>query len=174
MDRSKQAAPGLRTGRLRGTSVLAAPLVLFSVIALSFALASLLWAVGSSQSGPGAVASVVVPTVLGAAALAAIRGCFVDVAPSTEAPAESAAEGVHAGEVRDVVAWRTLRRVPQRSIVAARVRRGVWRLYVLELDDGSLVKLVGASPQQFPAHLLADAARLDMDDLDTLMGPEHS
>ena len=170
MDRSGTAASGLRPARLRGTSVLAAPLVLFAVIALSFALASLLWAVGSSQTGAGAVASVVIPTLLGAIALAAVRGCFVDVIHSSERTEEHASERI--GEVRDVVAWRTLRRVPQGSIVAARVRRGMWRLYVLELDDGTLVKLVGASPQQFPAHLLPDAATLDLEDLDVLMGPE--
>ncbi|RTL06936.1 MAG: hypothetical protein EKK62_12065 [Acidimicrobiia bacterium] len=72
--------------------------------------------------------------------------------------------------MRDVVAWRTVRRVPAETIAAARVRRGVWRLYVLELDDGTTVKLAGASPQQFPAWLLPDATQRDLEDLDVLLG----
>ncbi len=149
--------------RLRGTSVLAAPLVLVAVIGLSLAVASLIWAVaGDHGAEPAVLASVLVPGLVGAAALLAIRGCFVEVGPGPDGTTR----------VRDVAVWRTVRTVPQERIHAARVRRGIWRLYVLELDDGSLVKLVGASPQQFPAHLLPDAARSDMDDLDELMGDD--
>jgi hypothetical protein len=43
---------------------------------------------------------------------------------------------------------------------------------VLELDDGTAIKLAGASPQQFPARLLPDATRLDVEDLDELLGPD--
>ena len=86
-----------------------------------------------------------------------MRGCFVEVVGS---------------EVRDVVAWRTVRRLPQSTIAAARVRRGVWRLYVLELVDGTVVKLAGSSPQQFPAWLLPDAAERALEDMDVLLGAE--
>lgn len=147
--------------RLRGTSVLAAPLVLVAVIGLSLAVASLIWAVaGDHGPQPAVVASVLVPGLVGAVALLAIRGCFVELGPGPDGTTR----------VRDVAMWRTIRTIPQDSIISARVRRGVWRLYVLELDDGTLVKLVGASPQQFPAHLLPDAARQDMGDLEELMG----
>ena len=146
--------------RLRGTSVLAAPLVIVAVIGLSLALASLLWAiVGEHGAQAAVVASVALPGLVGVAALAAIRGCFVELGPGADG----------ATQVRDVATWITVRRIPQAQIRTARVRRGLWRLYVLELDDGTLVKLVGASPQQFPAHLMPDAARMDMADLDELL-----
>lgn len=146
------------TQRLRGTSVLAAPLFVVAVIALSFAVASLSWAgFGDRQIGAVTIALVVVPALVGAAALVAIRGCFVEVA---------------GGTVRDVAGWVTIRRIDQHRIGTARVRSGPWRLYVLDLLDGTAVKLVGASPQQFPAHLLPDARTRDLEDLDVLLGPD--
>ncbi len=51
-----------------------------------------------------------------------------------------------------------------------RVRAGAWRWFELELDDGSLVTLVGACPVQFPARLAPDARLRDMADLDLLLG----
>jgi hypothetical protein len=150
--------------RLRGTSVLAAPLVILAVIGLSLAVASVIWAAfGEHGAEPGVVLAVAVPGVIGVAALVAIRGCFVEV--------RAVADG-SPGEVRDVVAWVTIRRIDQHRVTTARVRRGPWRLYVLGLDDGTLIKLVGASPQQFPARLLPDASRLDVADLDLLLGPD--
>ncbi len=144
--------------RLRGTSVLAAPLLLVAVIGLSLAVASVIWvAWGDRDAGPAVVAAVAVPALIGVAALVAIRGCFVEVDRG-------------GGEIRDVVAWFTLRRIDQERVVTARVRRGPWHLYVIELDDGTPIKLVGASPQQFPARLLPDARRLDVADLDALLG----
>lgn len=144
--------------RLHGTSVLAAPLLVVAVMTFSLAVASTIWAAfGDRDIGSGVVAAIVVPAAIGALALLTMRGCFVEV------------DGVDAG-VRDVAGWVTVRRIDQASITAAHVRRGVWRLYVLDLSDGSSVKLVGASPQQFPARLAPDAARLDRDDLDVLLG----
>ena len=40
--------------------------------------------------------------------------------------------------LRDVVAWRTVHRVPRQQVVTVRVRAGAWRWFELELDDGSL------------------------------------
>lgn len=142
--------------RLRGTSVLAAPLVVVAVIALALAVASASWAAfGGRTVGAAAIAAVVVPAIVGVGALAAIRGCFVEVRDGT---------------VRDVAVWITLRQIDQDRIATARVRAGVWRLYVLELLDAPAVKLVGASPQQFPARLLPDARTRDLEDLDVLLG----
>ena len=150
--------------RLRGTSVLAAPLLVLAVIGLSLAVASTIWAASNDDgAGAAAIAAILVPGLVGVAALAAIRGCSVVI---------DRGSGEDDGEVRDVVAWVTIRRVPQARIATARVRSGPWRLYVLELDDGEVVKLVGASPQQFPARLLPDATRLDIEDLDALLGPD--
>ena len=42
----------------------------------------------------------------------------------------------------------------------------------VELDDGTLHLLVGASPAQFPARLLSGSAERDLADLDQLMGVE--
>ncbi|UDY34235.1 hypothetical protein [Dermatobacter hominis] len=150
--------------RLRGTSVLAAPLLVLAVIGLSLAVASTIW-VASTDDGVGAaaVAAIVVPGLVGVGALLAIRGCSVEIGPAPDGTG---------GEVRDVVAWVTVRRTPQARIATARVRTGPWRLYVLELDDGEVVKLVGASPQQFPARLLPEATRLDVEDLEALLGPD--
>lgn len=144
--------------RLRGTSVLAAPLLIVAVMGLSLSVASVIWAAfGEGPLDAGVAVSIVVPGSVGLAAIVAVRGCFVEV---------DGAEGT----VSDVAGWITLRRIDQGSISAAHVRRGVWRLYVLDLEDGSTVKLVGASPQQFPAHLLPDAQGHDEEDLDVLLG----
>ncbi len=137
--------------------MLAAPLALLTVMMLSLAVASASWMAFDDRAGAAALLAIVVPALLGAAALAAVRGCFIDVSD---------------GVVRDVAAWCTVRRIDQDRIATARVRPGWWRIYVLELVDGSAVKLVGASPQQFPARLLPDAGDRDLDDLDVLLGPD--
>lgn len=138
--------------------MLAAPLVLLAVITLSLAIASASWAAFDHHDiGSDALLAMVVPAAIGLASLLAVRGCFVDVSN---------------GIVRDVAAWCTIRRIDQGLIATARVRPGPWRLYVLELADGTTVKLVGASPQQFPARLLPDARARDLEDLDVLLGPD--
>lgn len=136
--------------------MLAAPLVLIAVMTLALSVASVSWAAfGDRTPTTGVILTILVPGVAGVAALLAVRGCFVEVADGT---------------VRDVAAWLTVRRVDQDRIVTARVRTGPWRLYVLDLCDGSTVKLVGASPQQFPARLLPDARERDLEELDVLLG----
>lgn len=140
--------------------MLAAPLAVVAVISLSLAVASTMWvAYGAHDLGAAPVLSIALPAAVGLAALVAIRGCFVEVDD---------------GIVRDVAGWVTLRRIEQRRITTARVRGGPWRLYVLELADGDAVKLVGASPQQFPARLLPDARDHDLADLDVLLGPDDT
>lgn len=114
---------------------------------------------GGGQYGAAFWAPIVVSTVIATTAAIASAGCFVSVDKST-------------GEVRDVIAWRTVRRIDQRSIVAARVRAGAWRWFDIEFGDGSHVALLGASPTQFPARLLPDGRVRDLADLDLLMGPD--
>jgi hypothetical protein len=150
--------------RLRGTSVLALPLFVVAIMGLSLAVASAIWvAAADGDVGGAGYASILVPGLVGVAALAVIRGCSVEIRPGPEGTG---------AEIVDVVAWVPVRRVPRSDVVTARVRRGAWRLYVLELSSGDAVKLVGASPQQFPANLLPDARRLDLEDLDELLGPD--
>ena len=95
--------------------------------------------------------------LIGVTGFAAARGCFVE--PGSD-------------EVRDVVAWITLRRVPRDRVVAARVRDGAWRWFELELDDGTLLTLLGASPVQLPARLLPGAREQDLSDLAALGGDD--
>jgi hypothetical protein len=142
--------------RLRGTTLLAAPLFLIGLIGASVALATALWGL-SNPGGHGAVFAVTLVggTVLGAAGLGAARGCFVETG---------------AGSVRDVVGWVTVRRLAEDRVVEARVRSGPWRWFELELDDGTLVTLVGAGPVQFPSHLLPGARERDLSDLAALRG----
>lgn len=136
--------------------MLAAPLALVAVMALSLSVASVSWAAfGDRTPSTGGIVTIGILALSGVAALVAVRGCFVEVVDGT---------------VRDVAAWVTVRRVDQERIVTARVRGGPWRLYVLELLDGSTVKLLGASPQQFPARLLPDARVRDIEELDVLLG----
>lgn len=143
--------------------MLAAPLAVVAVMALTVSVAAFVWvAFRDAGASPSEVATIVVPALVGVAAFLAIRGCFVEVSERGAAP-----DGM---VVRDVVAWVTVRRVPQDSILTARVRRGPWRLYVLETDRDEVVKLIGASPLQFPSTLLSDARDHDLADLDLLLG----
>lgn len=129
-----------------------------AVIGFSLAVASASWvAYRGTAPDAAALVSIALPALLGVGALVGVRGCYVEVAD---------------GVVRDVAVWFTLRRVEQATVTTARVRRGPWRLYVLELVDGEAVKLVGASPLQFPTRLVADARTHDMEDLDVLLGPD--
>lgn len=142
--------------RLRGTTLAAAPLFMVGVIGATVAVATTLWAAWHPDDLGVAFAA-----TLGGAAILAVggfvgaRGCFVEVG---------------AEEVRDVVAWRTRWRAPRTSVVEARVLAGPWRWFEVELDDASLVTLVGASPVQFPARLLPGAREQDLADLALLRG----
>ena len=142
--------------RLRGTSVMAAPLAVVGLIGLSLGVATLLWGAWGGRNLSSAYwATLAVTGVVGVGAFAAVRGCFVEIRGDV---------------VRDVVAWFTVRRVDRSEIRTARVRAGIWRLYVVELDDGRVLNLLGASPLQFPARLLPDAMDRDLADLDAMLG----
>lgn len=176
METPTTGTPATETLRLRGTSVLAAPLVIVAIMALTVSVASLVWvAFRCDGATPAEVAWIVLPASVGFAALAAIRGCFVEISPNpasgdAEGGERADGEGSADGIVRDVVGWITVRRLPRGSIETARVRRGVWRLYVIETVTGDVIKLVGSSPLQFPSTLLSDAREHDLADLDLLLG----
>jgi len=147
-----------RRVRLRGTTIVAAPLALVGVIALTLAVATVIWGAWEGHDRTAAFwSTLIVTTAVGAAALWAVRGCFIEV---------------DGDDVRDVVAWITVRRIERRRISTARVRKGAWRVYVVELDDGQRITLLGASPQQWPARLLPDAMADDLADIDVLMGDD--
>lgn len=151
-----------RATRLRRPTLVAAPLFVLGVMGCTAALATLLWAAWHPDDLGGAFAAVeAVSLVIGLGAFVAARGCFVEL-------------DRHPGELRDVVAWVTVRRLHQDRITAARVRAGAWRWFELELDDGSAVVLAGISPVQFPARLLPGARDRDLADLDLLMGEQGS
>jgi hypothetical protein len=137
---------------------MAAPLAVVGLIALSLTVATVLWGVWNARDlSPAFWATLVTSAVIGAASFASIHGCFVEIDDD---------------RVRDVVGWFTVRRLDRRHIRTARVRRGIWRLYVVELDDDRVITLVGASPMQFPARLLPDAMGRDVSDLDLILGPD--
>jgi hypothetical protein len=97
--------------------------------------------------------------VVGVGALVLARGCFVDVQP-----------GGPDARVIDVVAWRRRLEVPLEQVAEARVQRGIWRLFVLIRHDGTTVSLLGSSPAQWPARLMASSRAQDVEDLERLVG----
>ena len=146
--------------RVRRPTLVAAPLFVLGVMGCTAALAALLWAAWNPDDLDTTFTVVeVVSLTLGLGAFVAARGCFVDLDPASR-------------ELRDVIAWVTVRRIDQERIVTARVRAGVWRWFELELDDGTLVVLAGIAPAQFPARLLPGSRERDLADLDLLMGAD--
>lgn len=144
--------------RLRGSTLIAAPMFVIGLIGSSFALALGLWAVwNSSQLGGSFWVPFTLAAAVGVGGFVACRGCFVDVVGD---------------DIRDVVGWVRLQRVDRSRVVAARVRLGAWRWYVLELDDGTTRTLLGASPVQFPARLLPGSDERDLAELDVLLGED--
>jgi hypothetical protein len=143
-------------GRLRRPTIVQAPILLVTLIAACVTAASVLW---SFYEGNQRTASWWAVVLIGGATVAAgpaaIRGCFIEV---------------RGDRVRDVVAWITVHRFDRDEVASARVARGVWRLYVVELEDGSRLSLLGASPQQWPARLVPGSRDQDLGDLDILMG----
>jgi hypothetical protein len=142
--------------RIRRPTLVQAPLLLGTLILATVTIASLLWGLHpDNERTPAWWLIVVTGAVLTTAGIAGIRGCFLDVT---------------ADEVRDVVAWITVHRFDPAEVETARVARGVWRLYVVDLADGTRLNLLGASPQQWPTRLLPGAWERDVADLDALMG----
>jgi hypothetical protein len=60
--------------------------------------------------------------------------------------------------------------VPLEQVAQARVQRGIWRLFVLIRHDGTTVSLLGSSPAQWPARLMASSRAQDVEDLERLVG----
>lgn len=144
--------------RLRRPTLVAAPIFVLAVMGATAALATALW--GAWNPGGRDATFVVVLAVsslVAGAAIVAGRGCFVEVDPV-------------ARTLRDVVGWVTVRRIEQDRIAAVRVRAGLWRWFVLEMDDELAVVLAGISPVQFPARLLPGAFERDLADLAVLRG----
>ncbi len=149
-----------RATRLRRPTLVAAPLFVIGVMGCTAALATLLWGAWHPDDLDATFVSVeVVSLIVGLGAFVAARGCFVDVDPQRHV-------------VRDVVAWKTVRRIDQRRIATARVRAGAWRWFELELDDGARMVVAGAAPAQFPSRLMPGARERDLADLDMLMGDD--
>ena len=144
--------------RLRGATLVAAPLFLVGAIAATLMVATVLWGVWNDEHLGVSFWSVVgVSAAITLAGFAAARGCFIEVDDTT---------------VRDVVGWVTVRRLPRREIATVRVRTGPWRWFEAELADSSHHALLGAGPAQFPARLLPGAREQDLAALDTIMGDD--
>lgn len=148
------------TTRLRRPTLATAPFLLIGVIGATVLVAVVLWGVWHPDDLDIAFWTVV--SVAGSFVLAGVVGsvgCFVEVRED---------------RVRDVIGWITVTRVERRAIRTVRVRAGAWRWFELELDDGTLRTLVGASPMQFPARLLPGSDDRDLTDLDLLLGDSPS
>lgn len=152
------------TGRLRRPTLVSTPLLLVSLMGAGLTLWLILWGLWYSEpstaQGSGELgASFWVPLILTSAitigAFVLSRGCYIDVSDDT---------------VRDVVSWVAIKRIDRQSIVTVNVRQGFWRLFELTLDDGSVRVLLGASPTQFPARLLASAEAQDLADIGFILG----
>jgi hypothetical protein len=142
--------------RLRGTTLVAAPLAFVGLVGAAVAVAIALWGAWHPDDlGVAFVATLSGAALVSNVGFVAARGCFVEVGPEA---------------VRDVVAWRTRRVLPRHQVVEARVLAGAWRWFELELADDTFVTLVGAAPVQFPARLLPGASEQDLSDLALLRG----
>ncbi len=148
------------TTKLRRPTLATAPFFLVGAIGATVLVAVGLWAAWHPDDLDAAFW--VVMSVAGAFVLAGLVGsvgCFVEVSED---------------RVRDVIGWITVTRVERNAIRTVRVRAGAWRWFELELDDGTLRTLVGASPMQFPARLLPGSDERDLGDLDLLLGDAPS
>lgn len=147
--------PGSNTV-LRGASLVSAPFTLVGCIAAAVAVVSTLWIFGSGNGATTAAWwTLVVAAVISLGGFVCARGCLVEIG---------------SGEVRDVVAWRTMHHARQGSIEAVRVRRGPWRVYEMEMDNGTRRAVLGAGPVQFPGHLLPGSQERDLADIDAMLG----
>ena len=138
---------------LRGATLISAPFTLVGIIMASLAVFGVLWSVDrGGETGSGWV-FVAITGLLAVAGFVSARGCRVVITED---------------EVRDVVAGRAVRVVPKASVEGARVRRGPWRTFEVETDDGLRFVLLGAGPVQFPSYLLPGAAERDLAATDAL------
>ncbi len=142
--------------RLRRPTLVSAPLFVVGLTGSSFAIALGLWAAWHPESlGSPFWIPLVVSLFLGVGAFAGMKGCFVEV---------------RGDFIVDVVAWLRIQRIPRSEIASIRVRSGFWRFYELTMDGGAVKVLLGATPAQFPARLLADAAGQDLADIELMLG----
>lgn len=141
---------------LRGSTLVSAPFTLFGVIAAAIAVYTVIWVFGSgTDPGGSAWVTLAVAGALAFGAFTAARGCRVVLS---------------GGEMRDVVAWKVVFRTRQEAVAAVRVRRGPWRTYEMETDDGKRRVVLGAGPMQFPSNLLPGARDRDLAAIDLMMG----
>ena len=144
--------------RLRGTTLLSAPLFVLGLMGCSFALALALWAVwNQGQLGPSFWLPFLLSSALGLGGFVAAGGCFLSISDT---------------EVCDVVDWIPVQRIKRSEIQTARVRPGPWRWFELELQNGSVRTMLGASPTQYPSRLLAGADDQDIANLELILGEE--
>lgn len=145
---------------MRRPTLATAPMFILAVMGFTVALATALWGAWNPDSLDATFVTVeVVGLTIGVLAVVASFGCFLEVDHDDE-------------QLRDVIAWITVRRIAQPDIVTARVRAGVWRWFEVELLDGTRLLLVGSSPAQFPARLMPGSAEGDLADLDLIMGDD--
>ena len=141
---------------LRGATLVSAPFTFVGVVAAAFTITTVLWMVADDrQIGVWAWVTLAVAAAISIAGFLGARGCKVAVAD---------------GEVRDIVAWRTMHRVRCSDVEAVRVRRGPWRTYEMETADGTRRVVLGAGPVQFPSYLLPGASERDLHAIDVMVG----
>lgn len=145
-----------RPRRVGGATLVAAPLWVLGVIGGGLAVATVIWGAWPDHRRTGAFwALLAVASLIGVVGFAGASGCYVEV---------------RRGVIRDVVMWVPVHRVECREVRTARVARGAWRWYVLELYDGTTVVLWGASPLQWPARLTPGAEEAATAELRDLLG----
>lgn len=139
---------------LRGGGLVSAPFILVGLVLVAIGSLNLAWTFDQSTTG-SALGLGIGFGAAGALALIAARGCRVITADGT---------------VRDQVAFVTVRRVDQGSVVKVRTRSGPWRAFEIESASGDHIVLLGCGPQHFPATLMPDAAQRDLSRIDTISG----
>lgn len=144
------------TIRLRRPTLVAAPMLVVALMGASMTVWLALWAADNSDSlGATFWVPLAVSAVIAVGSFVLAKGCFVEIGPEV---------------VRDVTFWIHVTTLDRPSITTIRVRTGLWRVFEVTMADGGSRILLGASPHQFPARLLASAQAQDLADMDTILG----
>lgn len=132
-----------RSFSLRGNSIAASPFWLLTVASAAVALWTLLWIVANAETDNSAawVTLAVLAAIAALNSLAAM-GCRVRIAR---------------GRLTDLVAWIPVHRCARTEILSVHIRKGPWRVYVVEMNDHTEWVMLGIGPTQFPGNRLPEA-----------------
>ncbi len=145
---------------MRGNSIAASPFWLVAVASAAIALWTLLWIVANAETGNGAawITLAVLTSITALSSLAAL-GCRVR---TTKA------------QLTDLVAWIPVHRCARTEILNDHVRKGPWRVFVVETNDHTEWVMLGIGPTQFPGNRLPETRERDNLAIATMTGTSEA